>query len=150
MSKIFQSDTEVPDLCSSELLLPNEGSYLDMAIPREGGNVSPVELSWLLLDKKRAGNARLMHLHDQLTTAAMLGKEAIEEVHRTILDGTFLNHNLRVIARIALDPRRCATFDFAEAYDMDKTKRYPVPDERPYFEKFHNTYGVVQRPDIET
>ncbi len=145
MTKVFRSDLEVPDLCPPELLLPNKSEFLDMAIPREGGNVSPVELSWLLFDRQRADDSRILQLNSHLEATALLGEEVIEEVHSDILEGAFLNHNLRVVARIALDPRRRMVFDFAEVYDLDKTKRFPRSDERIYFEEFYDNYGVVER-----
>ena len=149
MRKVFKSDLEIPDICPPELVLPSESNFLDMVIPREDGNVSPIELSWLLFDQQRSANSRTIQLHAYLSATALLGEATISRVHDDILYSVFLNHNLRVFARIALDPRRYTAFDFAEAYDLDRSKLYPNNGERIYFEEFHNTYGVVERPAIE-
>lgn len=143
MEKRFASDSEIPDLCPPELLLPNEERYIKLAVPDEAGMVTPVELSWLMFTEEKPQPPSWHMIKQILQHAPLLGNTG--EVHNDIAGCYWMNHSLRVIARIALDPRRYQRFDFAVAYDMDRGKRFPVEGERVYFERFHDTFGVVDR-----
>lgn len=146
MSKLFKTDMEVPDLCPRELLLPNEPDYLEGSIPHSEGKVSPVEVSWLLFTRERPSISNWFLLRSTLEYPIEFNKpDEIQETHRGIRGSYFLNHNLRVVARLALDPRRYETFDFAQVYKDDRGKQYPNPYEKEFFSHFHDTFGVVER-----
>lgn len=147
MNKLFASDREVPDLCPPDLLLPDNAKLHEFAPPRARGNISPVEMSWFIFDEQRASRIGAIHLHLALRPGLHLQTDDIKEMHREIGYCDFLNHNTRVMARIALDPRRYETFDFAEVYDLDRGKTFPKYGERVFFEEFHYEHGVVERPD---
>ena len=146
MPKKFQSDKEVPDLCPPELLLPNDSNYLTRAKPDAEGTVSPVELSWLMFNDELPRISGWHFVRFNLETAVRF--DDVERVHREIRASDYMSHNMRVVTRLALDPRRYETFDFAKAYDLEKGKEFPKYDERVYFEAFHDTFGVVDRPHL--
>jgi hypothetical protein len=125
------------------LILPNDERTRELAIPRPNGDVTPIEVSWLLFTRKdNFGGSYAL----QTNLMGALQLQEVEDLHRGIRESRYLSHNLRVVARIALDPRRYDTFDFAEAYDLDKGKVFPSKEERAFFENFHEVVGVVERP----
>jgi hypothetical protein len=141
--KQFSTDREIADLCPPEMVLPNTQEVLEFAVPSATGNVSPVELSWIIYNKELSEYSGLSFLRDSLLVAKTMGR--IDRLHEEIVGCSYGNHSLRVIARVALDPRRFETFDFAATYDIDWGKRLTAVGERRYFEQYHLNYGLVER-----
>lgn len=142
MLKQFASDHEVPESCPPELLLPNNGLTHLLAIPQDDGTVSPIELSWILFE----GNASYAGLHlvkSNLEASVQLG--TTKDVHDKIHHCDYLNHVFRIIARIALDPRRYDLFDLTKAYKLDRGIQYPAAHDLDYLKHFAFTHGVVER-----
>src|SRR5262249_21128852 len=137
-------DREVPDLCPPELLMPNSEEYLGGLMPHPEGKVSPVELSWLLFDRERSLHIMYDGLRDFLQLVRGRS-DKIQRFHDEVASNDFWSHDLRIFARVALDPRRYETFRFEDAFDLDQNKISPRISERFYFMDFHEEYGVVER-----
>lgn len=144
MRKLFQSDRNIPEICPPQLLLPNDHEFLHSLRPRATGNISPIELSWLLFDPERASRMNLSGLRKDLESIAT-SSEDIAVFHDEMRAYDWGHHNFRVIARVALDPRRYETFQFDQSYRLERGKKFATESEIQYFEHFHKEFGVVER-----
>jgi len=143
MPKLFISDSHVPETCPPEMLLPNDPEYLGSSQPSHIGKVSPIEVSWILFSGEvNLGNG-LHILRDTLLQFYEDGK--ITAIHDEIRDFDFMNHDKRVIGRIALDPRRHTRFSLFWTYKRDLGVRVPSINDEEFFKSFHDVYGVVER-----
>jgi len=142
MLNMFKSVFNVPDICPARLIFPAEERFLSRLTPTQKGNVSPVELSWLLFNRSRAVETGYIALHDVLMAARSTD---IPRIHDDIDADDFMMHDYRIVARVALDPRRHDYFDFAEAFDNDQNIKSPRVGERRYFMNFHLDNEVVER-----
>ena len=71
-----------------------------------------------------------------------------EDLHMIMRNQNW-NHLSRAILRVMLHPDRTQLFDFAAVYDDEVTRRqarFPnIDNERPFFEHFTKTWGVIKR-----
>ena len=146
MSKPFESDLAVPEVCPPELIIPDDERTRDLARPLPGGTVSPVELSWILFEGDGA-YAGLHLLKENLLASVQI--RIVREVHNEIRNCDYLNHVLRVVARVALDPRRQELFDLTKVYRLDRGIQFPSDYDREYLSHFAVTHGVVERGLVE-
>ncbi len=146
MSKLFISDFEVPETCPIDLLLPNNPLYLEPNQPSLIGKVSPIEVSWILFSGKSdltRWGAPLTDLRDIILNYR--GANNVAELHEQIANCDFLNHHLRVVGRVALDPRRYERFSLYWSFRRDRGVQFPTGEEEEDFAYFHQVLGVVER-----
>ncbi len=145
MPKLFATDLEIPELCPRELLIPDKDEFLWLSVPTATGDVSPIELSWLLFTPGQTSRIDGMILREVLRHALVQGVSDIHELHTQIADQDFMGHRERTLARIALDPRRYATFNIYKTYRKDRSTGVTADGLEDYFGTFAQDYGVVKR-----
>ncbi|MES2971947.1 MAG: hypothetical protein V4702_06525 [Patescibacteria group bacterium] len=139
----FSSLEQIPDPISVDRLLPADRPDLwapRFVEPGEALGITPLELSYVYLgdhDRKPGGSG---HLESILVIA-----EPYDALKSVIM--LLQNHTQRALSRVILHPYRRDLFDLPVVYDaeVERCARFAAPSERPFYEHFVETWGVLVR-----
>jgi len=151
VEKMYQSDLDVPETLPPRLLMP-EGNQraLDMVVLDPKGPVTPIEMAWIITQNphRLMGNYMIL-LHQMLSEDRIIDPDEVEDFHDGIVDCRWFNHYPRILARVAIDPRRHQRVNLLKTYQLDRGRKYSVPEEKQNLRSFYHDSSVVHRPDLE-
>jgi hypothetical protein len=147
--KLFKSDLEIPDLIPAELILPRTETLYELNPVNRVGNVSPVEMFYLLTNGNLAAAPRYSIANDfwliENNSDRLTNLDQISKMHSRMLYGEYSYHLVELIFRVAFDPRRTDLIDLGQAYRMTPNKTSTLPIELEIAEDFASRLGVVER-----